>query len=158
MRNYKIHAPGQAANGACSANTSRRNPDVTQARFLPRPPMSAPTDVGIPTVPDSSSSWNELPSDLLLEVASYVRDDQCTLFCLTHVCDYWRRVLIECPLNWTQISTKYPLKLFKLWLQRSGNVPIDAEISHLPPQLYGNFLCPWIVGWTNAPRNIGFLS
>jgi hypothetical protein len=83
------------------------------------------------------SPWAEVPSDVLLEVASYLRDDRYALLRLTHVCHYWRQVLIDRPLNWTQISTKYPPKLFKLLFQRSKGVPIDAEISRLPPELYG---------------------
>ena len=120
--------------------------------------MSAPADVGIPHAPDNSSSWNEFPSDTLLEVVSYLRDDRYALLRLTRVCSYWRRVIIECPLNWTQISTKYPPKLVKLWLQRSRNVPVDAEIFHVPPGLYGQFPCPWIAGWTNALMFTGLLS
>ena len=162
MRNYGSGAPGQAANGACSlANARKRGPDIAQARFPPRPPISAPTNVNIPDVPnipDNSFPWNELPSDMLLEITSYLCDDRYTLLSLTRVCSYWRRVLIECPLNWTHISTKYPPKLFKLWLQRSRDVPLDAEICHLPLQLYGQFPCLWIVGWTNALRNTGSLS
>jgi len=129
-----------------------------QTRFFPRQPMSAPTNVEIPHVPDNSSSWNEFPSDTLLEVVSYLRDDRYTLLGLTRVCSYWRRVVIECPLNWTQISTTYPQKLVKLWLQRSRNVPVDAEIFHVPPGLYGQFPCPWIVEGTNAQMSTGPLS
>jgi len=120
--------------------------------------MSAPTNIGIPNIPENSSSWNEFPSDTLLEVVSYLRDDRHTLLGLTRVCSYWRRVLIECPLNWTQISTRYPLKLVKLWLERSRNVPVDAEICHLPPGLCGQFLYSSIIGWTNAPMDTGPLS
>ena len=97
--------------------------------------MPAPTNVDTPNIPNNSPSWNEFPSDVLLEVTSYLRDDRYALLRLTRVCSYWRRVLVECPLNWNQISTKYPPKMFKLWLQRSRDVPIDVEICHLPPGL-----------------------
>ncbi|KAF9648195.1 hypothetical protein BDM02DRAFT_3115857 [Thelephora ganbajun] len=112
------------------------------------PPMSAPAHVSVLYTPDSSLSWDSIPSDMLLEVASYMRDDRYALLSLTRVCSYWRQVLVECPLNWTQISTKYPTKLLKLWLQRSKSVPIDAEICHLPPELI-----PLL-----RPKNISFRS
>lgn len=99
--------------------------------------------VGLPTsnravknTTNDSFPWNEFPADTLLEVAAYLRDDRCALLNLTRVCGHWRRVLVECPLNWTQISTKYPPKLFKMWLQRSGDVPIDAEICDIPLGMY----------------------
>jgi len=104
--------------------------------------MSPPTGVDVPNIPDYSLSWDLLPSDILLEVAPYLRDDRLAILGLTHVCKHWRQVLIECPLNWTQISTKYPPKLLKLWLQRSEGLPVDANICHLTPELYGGFTCP----------------
>lgn len=100
------------------------------------PPKSVPTKSNVQTSP----SWGDIPSDVLLEVASYLRNDRYALLSLTRICTYWREVLVECPLNWTQLSTKYPRKAFKLWLRRSKNVPIDAEIWDLPPELYGRFV------------------
>lgn len=93
----------------------------------------------IPIVVAKSSPWEDIPSDILLEVVLYLRDDRYAMLSLTGVCTYWRQVLVECPLNWTQVSTKCPPRLFKLWLQRSKNVPVDAEICNLPPELYGIF-------------------
>ncbi|KAF9781856.1 hypothetical protein BJ322DRAFT_1213148 [Thelephora terrestris] len=86
----------------------------------------------VPKVVKKLLSWGNMPSDLLLEVAVYLRDDRYAMLSITGVCTYWRRVFIECPLNWTQVSTKCPLRLFKVWLQRSKNVPVDAEICNLP--------------------------
>lgn len=105
---------------------------------------NVPDIPSIPDIPDNAFSRNLLPSDVLLEVASYLRDDRHTLLILTHICNYWRRVLIECPLNWTYVSTKYPPRLFRLWLQRSKGVPVDAEICRYFPILYVRFVCPWI--------------
>ena len=102
--------------------------------------MPVQANVVVPTPSKNLSSWGDIPSDMLLEIASYLRDDRHALLSLTDVCTYWCQVLVECPLNWTQISTEYPRDLFKLWLQRSKNVPIDAEISSLPIGLYAVFI------------------
>lgn len=101
--------------------------------------MSVPADVDVPVVQLKTASWGDIPPDMLLEIASYLRDDRYALLSLTHICTHWRGVLVECPLNWTQVSTQYPRKIFELWLQRSQNVPIDAEISRLPLELCVEF-------------------
>lgn len=119
---------------------------TVQARTAPRKPVSIPTNVIVPTLPKRPSSWNDFPSDMLLEVASYLLDDRLALLNLTHLCSYWRRVVIECPLNWTYVSSKYPLKLFSLWLQRSKDVPINADICSLPPGLYGGSMITSVNG------------
>jgi len=62
--------------------------------------MSAPTDVGIPNIPDNSFSWNELPSDLLLEVAYYLRDS----LQLLASCAY--RMPSQLDLNLDQVSSR----------------------------------------------------
>ena len=103
--------------------------------------MPVPTKkIDTPNVLNDSFSWDGLPSDVLLEVASYLRDDRHALLSLSLICSYWRRVLVECPLNWTKLSTKQHPKMFKLWLQRSRGVPVDAEIFHFPNELYGPFI------------------
>jgi hypothetical protein len=112
-----------------------QDPERAQTETSLVPPMLVPANVVAPRTLNNSSSWGGIPSDVLLDIASYLRDDRYALFVLTRVCAYWREVLIECPLNWTQVSTEYPRKIFKLWLQRSKNVPIDVEICTLPPQL-----------------------
>lgn len=140
--------PMVGAPQVCRSKVLTRVAQAT-SRALVRPPTSKSAKVATRNVTDNSFSWDEFPADTLLEVASYLRDDRYALFNLTRVCDYWRRVLIECPLNWTQISTKYPPRLFKMWLQRSGDVPIDAEICDVPPGMYGHF-CAFVDKWTNA--------
>jgi hypothetical protein len=125
--------------GASQAYRSRVLTRVAQARALVELPASNPTNRATQNTTNHSFSWDEFPADTLLEVASYLRDDRYALLNLTRVCGYWRRVLTECPLNWTRISTRYPPKLFKMWLQRSGDVPIDAEICDIPLGMYGQF-------------------
>lgn len=131
-----------------TAKVSAHRPDAfwgrTQTKTVLAPPMTVPANVNVPNTPKNSSPWGDIPPDVLLEIASYICDDRYALLHLTCVCPHWRTVLVECPLNWTQISTKYPRKLFKLWLQRSQNVPIDAEICDLLPELYGGLMLhPW---------------
>lgn len=104
------------------------------------PPKPVPAIVHVPVILKNSSSWGDIASDVLLEIATYLRDDRYALLPLTQVCAYWREVLVECPLNWTQISTKYPRGIFQLWLRRSKSAPIDAEIHDLHPKLYGGFV------------------
>ena len=148
----------QDGNGRClSVDIWRRGSKATQTRTSGRPHAYPLTVADTPDVPDDTFSWDSFPSDVLLEVVSYVRDDRYALLGLTHVCNYWRQVLIECPLNWTHISTKYPPKLFRLWLQRSKGVPVDATICHLSPELYGGFTCSW-TKWTDTSGNTGSRS
>jgi hypothetical protein len=133
--------------GACQLTDGDEilfNAAQTRTSLQVGPLMSLPTDVNAPDIPDSSFSWDTIPADVLLEITSYLRDDRYVLRNLTRVCNYWRQVLVDCPLNWTQISTKYPPKLFRLWLQRSKSAPVDAEICHLSPELYGGFISPWV--------------
>lgn len=126
-----------------------------QAKTVLVSPMPVPANVDAPNVPKNLMYWGDIPSDVLLEIASYLREDRDALLALTRVCAYWRGVLVECPLNWTQISTKFPRKIFKLWLQRSKNVPVDAEISDLTPDLYGEFMLHQWAALADMSRTVG---
>jgi len=108
----------------------------TKAPLKPPTPAALAT-IGTPKIVKNASPWNDIPSDVLLEIVSYLRDNRYAVLSLILVCTYWRQVLVECPLNWTQISSLYPPRVFKSWIQRSKNVPIDADICSLPPGLYG---------------------
>ena len=109
-----------------------------QTKALLKPPTpAAPVTIDAPKIVKNASPWNDIPSDVLLEIVSYLRDNRYAVLSLILVCTYWRQVLVECPLNWTQISSLYPTRVFKSWIQRSKNVPIDVEICSFPPGLYG---------------------
>lgn len=111
-------------------------------QFWAKAPLKPPTPaaqvtINAPKIVKNTSPWGDIPSDVLLEIVSYLRDNRYAVLNLILVCTYWRQVLVECPLNWTQISSLYPLRAFKSWIQRSKNVPIDAEICSFPPGMYG---------------------
>lgn len=66
---------------------------------------------------------HRLPSDILIAVASHITDDESLIFA-THVCHFWRSVLISSPCLWTRITSMNA----SIFLERSKSTPVSLDI------------------------------
>ena len=72
---------------------------------------------------------NRLPPELIALCATFVScTDPRPVITLTHICRYWRGVLISSHRNWAGISTGWK-RLIPLCLERAGVVPLTVNIS-----------------------------
>ena len=71
------------------------------------------------------SAVHRLPSKILIAVASHIRDEE-SLVLATHVCQFWRLVLISSPCLWSRHRVTYKNAL--VLLERSKSVPISVDI------------------------------
>ncbi|KAJ7036738.1 hypothetical protein C8F04DRAFT_883768, partial [Mycena alexandri] len=49
---------------------------------------------------------------------------------LAQICHQWRQIVIHTPELWRDLyfTDNSPVNLFKLWLNRSGNIPLELEL------------------------------
>jgi len=95
-------------------------------------------DISIPpSVPTTISATDRLPPEMLVAIfthlskpepprrktSDFVRD----LVSVTHVCRSWRQVAITAQELWTEV-TMMNLKAVKVFLERSGAVPLNVEL------------------------------
>ena len=76
---------------------------------------------------------NRLPPEIISSVVQYVQDGEIwgrtrRIIPLTHVCRYWRTVVISAPNFWTSISTDDRKNLAELSLGRTEAAPLDIHI------------------------------
>jgi len=48
---------------------------------------------------------------------------------MTHICRYWRKIIITTPSHWTSISTKSSRKLARLSLERAESAHLDIDLN-----------------------------
>ena len=72
---------------------------------------------------------NRLPPEVIALCATFVsHSDPRPIISLTHVCQYWRKVITSSPRNWASIGNRWK-RLTPLCLQRAGVVPLTVDIA-----------------------------
>ena len=93
---------------------------------------------------------NRLPAEAILHITRCLLDEDSTdsrlIVPLTHVCRFWRKVIVSTPENWTSISNERP-GLAKLSLERTRTAPlkvrIDMPMVKANPAFY-DYLAPYV--------------
>ena len=78
---------------------------------------------------------SRFPPEILLGVLEYRTNEQ-DLVAATHVCRYWRSILISTPSLWTcfQFHSRYDLDRTLTYLERSKSAPINVSVNPGVPQ------------------------
>ena len=76
---------------------------------------------------------NRLPPEILSRILEH-RDDEQDLVAATHVCQYWRSVLIFDSSLWTYFGSLLSLDRTLVYLERSKSAPIDINVIARTPQ------------------------
>jgi len=76
---------------------------------------------------------NRLLPEIISSIARYVQDGDISehtrqIIPLTHVCRYWRKIIISTPGHWTSISTRSSRKLARLSLERAESAHLDINL------------------------------
>ena len=125
-----------------SRTSSRSDNEADRtASTSPSSPSSASPPIPFPLTPHSLARFKRLPPEILSEI--FVRclpektsfDPLLAPTVLTHVCHDWRTIALNSPRLWSMIIVpdwqSLPsglLDLFKLWVARAGEAPLDVEI------------------------------
>ena len=100
---------------------------------------------------------NGLPPEIISRIVRSVPDEipadtTHKIVPLTHVCQYWREVIISTPEHWTSISTESGRNLAMLYLERAKTAPLEIHLDgpHIREDYWPELLRPNI-------RNTGSL-
>ena len=76
---------------------------------------------------------NRLPPEIISRIVRYVPDnipaDTSQIIPLTHVCRYWRELIVSTPEHWTSISAESSRDLAALSLERAKTAPLEIYLS-----------------------------
>ena len=87
---------------------------------------------------------NKLSPEVVSSIARYVQDGDISdhtdqIIPVTHVCQYWRGIIISTPGHWTSISTKSSTELARLSLERAESDRLDVYLD-MPRIMGGDWI------------------